>query len=183
MSGGAAWAMNWYLIHDAWVCVPPKNGSTSFKVAVCGQTSSAHLRKWAREHDAGPVSQLPPDSRPRYLAVRDPESRFASLWRSCQHENYHGQSFVMEYGLFKCNPSVLMDVIEKHSNQHWEPQVSWYSKGVTPIPYHEFLGIVGLPHRWENETHGNPPFLPEYRIKHHYSRDYDLWAMALDFQA
>jgi len=141
------------------------------------------LNRWAINYSAGPftLAQIPDDGLPRYLAIREPESRFCSLWRSCQRERYHSDSFVVKYGLEQCNPSVLMDVIERQHNEHWERQASWYGETVTPVPCDQLLGLLGLPERRENQTTGNPPFIPEYRLRQHYNRDFDLWNMALDF--
>lgn len=165
--------MSWYRIGDKFACVPPKNGSTSFKMAVCGQTSTANLNHWAESYSCGPFET--PGS-PAYLSVRDPVDRFCSLWRCCQREHYHAESFVTRYALQGCNTEYLMSVIETCDNPHWWPQTAFTVPGAIPIHYAEFLAFLGLPVARENESVYLPCEPPVERIKSYYEGDFKLWS-------
>lgn len=170
--------MSWYRISGSYACVPPKNGSTSFKRAVCGGTSTAQLDRWAANYSAGPFETPPDDGRPAYLAVREPVARFCSLWRSCQRTDYHPSSFVVTNDLQGCSPDALMDCIEQERNEHWSRQSDYMVSHARPVPFDCLYAVLGLDHYHLNRTAGTVPPLPIDRITAYYAADVDLWEQA-----
>lgn len=170
--------MSWYRVGNAYARVPPKNGSTSFKFAVSGCTSSARLNAYAVNYSLGPYDTPPDDGLPRYISIREPVDRFESLWRCCQRETYHNESFVIQWGLQGCTPEFLMSVIETCFNPHWQRQSALMCPGAIPIPYDRFMAVMGLPVAFENVTKPMACHSPELRIQAYYKDDFPLWERA-----
>lgn len=177
----------WIRVNGTYCCVPNKNGSSSFRVAVCRALNNWELYDWAKAHDRGPYTaeEIPNDRRPRYLAVRDPIDRFTSLWMHAQrdHVRRHRTGFLGTSGMLGATPERLIEIIEDRPDEdpHWTRQSFWEAKDTRPVRYDELLDIVGLPQWRKNKADPmSVPELPTERILNHYARDAELWKIAND---
>lgn len=182
---------NWFLYDGSLVCVPAKNGGTAFYRAafdIGDDTPDCHVYSAAcavaETEYRGPynpfsASQLihHPDRDGAFIAVRDPVSRFLSLWRSKCLRKDPNLWFMHGWSMKK-----LMDVIEAgpFTNAHWIPQWAYLIPTAIPVHYEYLQERLGLPNRRFNETkHGvESAELVRERIERHYAQDFDLWQRA-----
>lgn len=153
----------WHDIGVAYVAIPLKCGWTSFK-ARFPRARPVPRRELIGSHDP----------RPRYLAVRPPVQRFASLWRYIQATEAKG--FIAEHGLAGVTPEALMTYIELHedANAHWLRQFAYWMPGATPVAHDDLLAALNAP-RLNATSYMHTPALPLERINAHYATDADLW--------
>lgn len=178
----------WYRTKDgtALVCAPPKCGSSALAQRYFGKESVGDLQeKWAKNCDLnlGPwracdLSGVHPGL-PRYLAVRDPVERFASLWRNkCRDQ-------LTEFGIPEVHgmtPLQLAEHIGRYpfADLHWFPMSAYYAPGVHVMPVAHLLYELGVKSGW-NATQprdGDPP-MPVGAIRQLYRADVQLWEACL----
>ena len=177
----------WFYLadEDACVCVPHKNGGQAFREKLCT------LRHWdiprtvvgimiqLKELGHGPftareIAALYPDKR-HYLSIRNPVSRFASLWRNkCRDGNSAMDSIV---GM---TPDELMDHIENYSeaDMHWLKQSVYLTSTTICVPYRKLFNYLGWEYESKNSTVSNGEDMPIDRILEFYADDYLLWEEA-----
>lgn len=132
------------------------------------------LRQMGRYSNTEIQSRFP--DTPKYLGLRHPVSRFASLWRDkCPLTKRTSTPLV--HGL---SPDGLLDYIKEHPerDQHWATQCSYVIPGVILIDYARLLTELDLPPRRvvnaTNRDVADPP-MPEDAILEFYAADFVLW--------
>ena len=182
---------NWWCLHRrrVAVCVPAKCAGTSFyrgayDVPKCVKDKT--VLAWTRKHNVtrGSFSYLraKEEADEFYLAVRDPVSRFRSLWRDKCRDATHATAGDPErrlYSLVGLSPTGLMSVIRNNPllDAHWRHQGLDMHDGVQLVRYDRLLHVLGLPSVLCNETKARDDdiLMPEQEILEHYSADMALW--------
>jgi len=187
---------NWWLLPQrrVAVAVPAKCGGTSFyrsayfvpstvgDKAVFGylmqkyQTRGSFSHLYASKH----ADEM-------YLAVRDPVSRFRSLWRDKCRDATHetaGDPRRQLYHIVGFSPERLMAYIQANPvlDAHWIPQSRDMHAGVKLVRYDRLLHVLGLTQVLCNETEArdDDATMPEQEILEHYSADMALWNQVKD---
>jgi hypothetical protein len=166
----------WFLFGGRFVCAPPKCGGTSLYRAALNigdDVTDRHVFSVARTR----TEFYSPDEvigKPAVMALRDPVSRFASLWRDkCRNTDENRPALA---GL---SPEELMSLIEDQpeADSHWLPQSAHYRAGVEIVHYKRLFSVLGLPRVEANKTEPKEtdPGLPVERILSHYCDDVDLY--------
>lgn len=143
--------------------VPLKCGNTTVR-------SALGVRDWFSPRE---VVRKFPDSE-KWLVVRDPVERFASLWRDkCRDgglKHLAGKS-----------PDELIGLIESWpmGDKHWFPQFGYLVPGVELVTLPRFMSRLGIARR-DNATvvRQDDPDMPEARVRAHYARDVAMWESA-----
>lgn len=132
------------------------------------------------------IDVLYPDI-PHYLAVREPVSRFASLWRN-KSRDLCGEIADISH----LSPDELIDHIETYpyGNSHWFPQYMYLTERAIPVESRILIGLIddeierrGItydPFINKSEKRESDPIMPVDRIKKHYSLDCELWSKRRD---
>jgi hypothetical protein len=170
---GGMW---WFYFHD-WeftILAPPKCGSTAIKQFI-----------YMNELDDKVTSMRNKDVKGKaYFVIRDPLSRFLSLWRNkCRDGAYIGKAWPIK-GM---SPSELMDYIEGGArNVHWTPQFSMVGR-LEPT----FIPLEKLNEWWAakgygelgkfNTTESDDSFLDinPKRVIDYYAKDMELYTKAV----
>lgn len=123
-----------------------------------------------------PAYRVPPDDGlPRYLAVRDPLDRFASL---CRQVKLGGELKDLQ----RATPDQIMHAIETSQNRHWTPLSAHMVPDAIPVPLSLFFRVLGLENLQANPTPSGeeivPPSRIRKRIRDFYAADFDLWERA-----
>ena len=107
------------------------------------------------------------------MAVREPLSRFGSLWRD---KCYDRPPRVIDY-VKGMSPDQLMDHIEDFpfGNGHWVPQWYYTLPGIKLVKYDKLQEFLGLPQTHANQSKKTEIDLPEERILSHYRKDLEMW--------
>jgi hypothetical protein len=179
---------NWFHYDGSLVCVPAKNGGTSFYRAAFGigdniidiHVYSAACRI-AEEEGRGPYTPATVAHFQHvdgaFLAVRDPCDRFLSLWRSKCLKKDPNLWYMHGWSMKK-----LMDVIESapFCNAHWFPQSAYLIPKAIPVDYRKLQERLGLPNKLCNVTeHGvESCAVVKDRVLRHYASDEQLWQRA-----
>lgn len=173
---------------DCCVCVPSKNGGSSFRVQLIRMrgydilpTTLPVMNEFYRDGH-GPfhpkeVEMLFSD-KPQYLSVRHPVERFASLWRSKARDR-NGSPY-LAHGM---TPDELMDHIEtvNDSDWHWRPQIRYMTKNAQPVHPSGLLALFSDQERINTTSErDSDPRMPVDRIMDFYSEDYELWRRTND---
>jgi len=178
----------WYLDsrRNMLVCAPAKCGSNAVRRAINPKWAEGNFRRLARRHKCGPFA--PADLSlnkfkgvARYLVVRDPVDRFASLWRDKCRDG-RGSPRILEHtkGL---TPDQLMDLIERYpfGNSHWYPQYAYKIPGAIPVRINTLLELMGVDPTavvgGTTKFDDDPP-MPVERIMQHYRHDKRLYEEA-----
>lgn len=132
------------------------------------------LRQMGRYSNTEIQSRFP--DTPKYLGLRHPVSRFASLWRDKCPTNKR-TSTPLVHGL---TPVGLLDYIKEYPerDQHWATQCSYVIPGAILIDYARLLIELNLPPRKVvNATvrSQTDPAMPEDAILEFYAADFVLW--------
>lgn len=181
---------SWYLIGDTYVCVPPKCGSTSFMRAVDAEARDGlDFRARMKEKKRGPWAPQDVVRRKhgrRVLAVRDPVSRFRSLWRHLVRNDetrlWWADRHRIPMGI--TSPDELLSFIKRFpmGNYHWYPQYGYVVPGVEIVRYDRLLSGLNLPEVVANV--GSPSDMddqiPEVEVMSFYSMDQALWESVSD---
>lgn len=169
---GGQW---WYMFRD-WdftIFAPPKCGSTAIKQFIYMHELDDRVLSLRQNKVVGDL----------YFVIRDPLSRFCSLWKNkCRDEAYIGDA----WPIAGMSPTELMDYIESGvKNVHWTPQYKMMGS-LTPIliPLELFgfwwkqsgLGELGV----FNSTEGEVDIDDELkeRILAHFAKDLELYHKA-----
>lgn len=170
--------LRWFLVNGKYVCVPNKCGWTSFKVAVSGLRRTPDFLRYMG------VRAFTAPGTPAFISIRNPVDRFRSLWAHVNRKDLEvpEEGFIARWGLRGLSPGGLMDVVQEYpdGNEHWIPQASYWSEGVSFIQHDKMLWLLGLPEVRENASPAISEPMPEDRILRHYARDaaYSLLAVA-----
>lgn len=166
------------------LCAPPKCGSSAlamryFHAASVGDLQAGAIGRADRDQGGGPWRACDlagvHKSLPRYLAIRDPVERFASLWRNkCRDQlTPHGNAAV--HGM---TPLQLADYIGRHpfADLHWFPVAAYYAPGVHLVELSAFLSRLGIEPGWNaTRTLPDDPPMPVDAIAELYPADFNLW--------
>ena len=180
----------WCYIEEAdfCVCVPNKNGGTSYRKAFADKSSweSSKLVPFMMEFYAkghGPFSAKElmfrfPD-KPHYLVVRHPVDRFGSLWRNKCRDRLGSP-----YAIHGMNPDQLIGFIEENPeyDRHVLRQSDYLTEKTYPIILSDLMSILELLPERINRSVPTPsdPQMPKKRILKHYAKDYELWSRTQD---
>lgn len=167
----------WFIVQETFVCAPPKCGGTALyrsALRIGSDIPDRHVFSAALSRaEFFTPEQMLTSGLKAVMAVRDPVSRFGSLWRDkCRDTD---ENIPELSGL---SPDQLMDVIEANAegNSHWMPQAVHYREGVELVYYRRLLCRLKLPLIKANRTrlkHSDPAF-PIKRIVAHYRTDVEL---------
>jgi hypothetical protein len=152
------------------VCVPGKCGGTSFYRSVFGipdDVPTSHVRYMAvnvtKMNGCGPwpVYTMRKMGGRKIQAVRDPVTRFRSLWRYM----YRGQ----------ISPAQLLAKVTAypHGDPLWFPQYLYQVPGSELVDYRKLPAILGYDMH-ANQTSGDES-MPEDAIREHFAQDVALW--------
>lgn len=171
----------WFQVGEVFVCAPPKCGGTALYRAVL-KTRGVEVDRhefWtaSRLMKFYTADEMSATGKRALMAVRDPVSRFVSLWRNKCRDGDAKLPFLS--GL---SPEQLIRLIESQpmGNVHWMRQVEHYRDGVELVPYLELLDRIGIPKVSCNTTQpkvDDPP-MPVDRILSHYRQDAELASRA-----
>lgn len=177
---------SWYLVGDAYACVPPKCGSTAFMRGVDPhERDGLRFRRRMLALKRGPFGPQDmirrEDGRARFLAVRDPVDRFRSLWRHITRSDAVRDWWTTRHRIPReiAAPAELLEYIRAFpmGNYHWYPQAGYLVPGVTLVRYTELLDRLGLPNAPHNV--GREPTaddeVPEDEVRALYPLDVELW--------
>ena len=167
----------WFIVNDVFVCAPPKCGGTALYRAALGigkEVPDRHVFSTAfNRTEFFTPDEAVASGRKALLAVRDPVSRFGSLWRDKCRDGDENMP-----NLAGLSPNDLMDLISgsPDANNHWMPQSVHYREGAEVVDYRELLGRLRLHAVTANSTQTKPsdPGLPVQRILAHYRADVEL---------
>jgi hypothetical protein len=162
----------WFKVGERYACVPAKCGGTAFYRRAFGILdgpdshvfSAALLR--AQPYLPDEVAAF---DGPKWLAVREPLSRFKSLWRDkcCTLD----VNVPMLHGL---TPDELIGLIERDpfGDSHWMPQFKYLTPGVRLVPYRKMFQVLGFePLEANVGSQGAEPQFPVERILSMYGVD------------
>lgn len=169
----------WFVVNGTFVCAPPKCGGTALYRSALGIGADVHDRHVfstaLTRTEFFTADEMATSGRKAIMAVRDPVSRFASLWRDkCRDTDANMPE------LSGLSPDELMDVIEAEpdGDSHWMPQAVHYRKCVEVVHHRQLLSRLNLRTVYANttiETETDPVY-PVERIVAHYHEDADLFA-------
>lgn len=156
----------WFHVAGVNVCVPKKNGSTSFRFSLLPNKPMAEFLKSYRPMSNDEVRR---STCKRYLAVRDPVDRFASLWKTVQVS----RDFRSLCGV---QPERFLELIagRLHEDAHWQPQSDYWIEGTELVPYDRMLSVLGLNAVWATRSVIEAPPMPEDMVREVYAQDVAL---------
>src|SRR5690606_1173841 len=167
----------WFITNGVFVCAPPKCGGTALYRAALGigkDVPDRHVFSTAfNRTEFFTPDEAVASGRKALLAVRDPVSRFGSLWRDKCRDGDENMP-----NLAGLSPNDLMDLISgsPDANNHWMPQATHYREGAELVDYRQLLSRLGLPIVEANRTSTkqSDPAFPVDRILAHYRADVEL---------
>lgn len=167
----------WFITNGTFVCAPPKCGGTALYRAALGigkDVPDRHVFSTAfNRTEFFTPDEAVASGRKALLAVRDPVSRFGSLWRDKCRDGDENMP-----NLAGLSPNDLMDLIagSPDANNHWMPQATHYREGAELVDYRQLLSRLGLPIVEANRTSTkqSDPAFPVDRILVHYRADVEL---------
>jgi hypothetical protein len=180
----------WIYVPELDVClsVPTKNGCSAIygqlignpvhgaRLSALKEFAARGLGPWLPHKIPGEYSHVP-----KFMAVREPVDRFASLWRCfCRRPKADpAPEPGTTASIFGMTPVELMAHIRKYPtwNRHWIPQVAHWTPGAILVPHDQLLDRLGLGSPKVNVTkrRDTDPEMPESQILGHYVQDLELW--------
>lgn len=166
----------WFQCGARLVCAPPKCGGTALYCAALGLDPAFGVDVFTmarRVTEFFTPDEVVDSKCDAIQAVRDPVSRFMSLWRSkCRIGDVNLPK------LSGLSPDELMEFIKSNpeANAHWLPQVYFYRPGFRTVPYRFMCVHLGVKRFDINKsvTLETDPPAPLADIRRHYKEDIAL---------